>query len=385
MPNCTCIPVDWRGRSAWHLSNGRIELTILTGGGNLADFRLCGSGINLLWTAPWPTIDAYTFTEAEHGRYYGTGPAGRLLSGCTGHFVAAGYFGMPSDGEPDLPLHGEAASALWTVTQSSAGDDCAQIAMEVSLPGVGLLLHRQVILAHEAAAITVTEQLANETSSPVDFQWVQHVMFGAPLFSGPHAKLALPAQAAITWPCGYEGHEVLENNSEFVWPMATTIDCKQLDLSRPFQREGTGFVASVLTADEPDAYVAITNTDLGIVAGYVYDRAVYPWIALWEENRVRTNPPWHGKTQVRGVEFGNSPMPLGLEYARSHPELLGAPTYRVLAPGERAVASYSLFAAPTDRADITGIARQRASVNVRYASGQVLLIENSLFRDETAP
>jgi hypothetical protein len=384
MPNCTCIPVAWRGRSAWRLSNGRVELTVLTGGGNLADFRLCGSSINLLWTAPWPTLDAYTFTEAEHGRYYGTGPSARLLSGCTGHFVVAGYFGMPSDGGSDLPLHGEAASALWTVTQSSAGNDRSQLAMEVSLPGAGLHLNRQVILAAEAAALSVTEQLTNKTSSPVDFQWVQHVMFGAPLFSGPHAKLSLPAQAAITWPYGYEGREVLEDNSGFVWPMASTIDRKQLDLSRPFQREGTGFVASVLTADEPDAYVAITNTDLGMVAGYVYDRAVYPWIALWEENRARMNAPWHGKTQVRGVEFGNSPMPLGLEYARSHPELLDAPTYRILAPGVRTVASYSLFAAPTDRADITGITRQRASVNVRYASGQVLPIENSLFCDKTA-
>ncbi len=378
MPNCTCIPVDWRGRSAWRLSNGRIELTILTGGGNLADFRLCGSSINLLWTAPWPTIDAYTFTEAAHGHYYGTGPAGRLLSGCTGHFVAAGYFGMPSNGESDLPLHGEAASSLWTVTKSSAGDDCAQLAMEVSLPGVGLHLNRQVILAAESAALSVTEQLTNTTSSPVDFQWVQHAMFGAPLFSGPHAKLALPAQAAITWPCGYEGREVLENNSEFVWPMAVTIDRKRLDLSRPFQREGAGFVASVLTADGPDAYVAITNTDLGIVAGYVYARAAYPWIALWEENRARTNAPWHGETQVRGIEFGNSPMPLGLEYARSRPELLGAPTYRVLAPFERTVASYSLFAAKADCADITHIAREGTRVNVSYASGQVLSIANSL-------
>ncbi len=196
--------------------------------------------------------------------------------------------------------------------------------------------------------------------------------------AGPHAKLALPAQAAITWPCGYEGREVLEDNSEFAWPMATTIDHKQIDLSRPFQREGTGFVASVLTADVPDAYIAITNTDLGIVAGYVYDREVYPWIALWEENRARMNAPWNGDTQVRGVEFGNSPMPLGLEYARSHPELFGTPTYRTLAPGERTEASYSLFAASTDRSDIAGISRQGNSVHVSYISGQVLSLVNSL-------
>lgn len=377
MHACTCTPLDWSGRSAWRLSNGQIELTILTGGGNLADFRLCGSDINLLWTAPWPTIDPHTFNEADHGRYYGASPAGRLLSGCTGHFVVAGYFGMP-DGESDLPLHGEAASALWTVTHSSSGDDYAQLAMEVSLPSVRLHLRRQVILAADASALTITERLTNMTSAPVDYQWVQHVMFGAPLFDGPNARLFLPAQAAITWPCGYEGREVLENNTQFRWPLAPTVDRRQLDLSRPFQQDGTGFVASVLTAEGRDAYIAITNTDLGVVAGYVYDRAAYPWIALWEENRARLTPPWHGKTQVRGVEFGNSPMPLGLEHARSHPELLGTPTFRTLASGEGTEASYSLFAARTSRDDIAGIARQGATVNLHYATGQTRLLGNSL-------
>jgi hypothetical protein len=165
--------------------------------------------------------------------------------------------------------------------------------------------------------------------------------------------------------------------------MARTVDGRQLDLSRPFQREGTGFVASVLATNATDAYVAVTNTDLGVVAGYVYDRAAYPWIALWEENRARMTAPWNGETQVRGIEFGNSPMPLGLEYARSHPELLGTATYRVLAPGGRTAASYSLFAAPANRTDIVGISRQGASVSVRYDTGHVLCLANSVFRGET--
>ena len=378
MPHCTCVPVEWNGRHAWRLSNGHVELTVLTGGGNLADFRLCGLDINLLWTAPWPTIDAYTFNEAAHGRAYGIGPVGRLLSGCTGHFVVAGYFGMPPEGKSDLPLHGEAACSLWTVTNSSDGDGCAQLEMEVGLPGVGLHLNRRIILSENASSITVTEQLTNVTSAQIDFHWVQHAMFGAPLFAGPHARLALPAQAAITWPHGYEGREVLKDNTEFRWPMASTVDSGKFDLSRPFQREGNGFVASVLSADKPDAYIAVTNTELGIIAGYVYDRDVFPWIALWEENRAREHAPWNANTQVRGIEFGNSPMPLGLEYARKNPELFGTPTYRVLAPGQQAVGSYSLFAAQSHQDDVLGVARQGANVDVQFASGQCISIPNSV-------
>jgi hypothetical protein len=135
----------------------------------------------------------------------------------------------------------------------------------------------------------------------------------------------------------------------------------------------------VLTTPATDAYAAVTNTDFGIVAGYVYDRAIYPWIALWEENCARMDVPWRGLTQVRGVEFGNSPMPLGLEYARNNSKLFDTSTYSTLAPGESSVVSYSLFASATERSDITGITRQGSKVHVGYASGEVLAVPNSLF------
>ena len=57
----TCSKTKWKGRPAVQLANGAIELTALTGGGAIADLRLSkgSSGLreNVLWEAPWPSVD----------------------------------------------------------------------------------------------------------------------------------------------------------------------------------------------------------------------------------------------------------------------------------------------------------------------------------------
>jgi len=112
MSRCVADAVQWKKRRAYRLSNGRVEVAALLGGGHIADFRLCGAPMNVLWECPWPTIEPQNFSSREHAALYGDGAAGRFLSGYTGHALALGYFGMPSPAETTqgLALHGEAAS-----------------------------------------------------------------------------------------------------------------------------------------------------------------------------------------------------------------------------------------------------------------------------------
>jgi hypothetical protein len=42
---------------------------------------------------------------------------------------------------------------------------------------------------------------------------------------------------------------------------------------------------------------------------YVWKRADFPWLGVWEENRSRMHAPWNGRTITRGMEFGVSPFP----------------------------------------------------------------------------
>jgi hypothetical protein len=348
MSGCEVVRVTWKGRRAWRLSNGVIEITVLVGGGHIADLRVAGSPYNLIFESPWPTIEPYEFSPRLHASKYGDGAVGRLLSGYSGHALALGYFGMPSAEEAaqGLPLHGEAVAAEWQVLESSGDDRQASLTLQALLPVYQLLFERRLRISDGASTVRVEERVTNIGPHPRDHQWVQHAAFGEPLFSAGESSLSLSAKRGLTWPLGYEGWEALAANRTFQWPLAPSTDGGALDLSLPFQRNGTGFVASLL-CDYPSrssGFIAVHNHRLALAAGYVFDCRRFPWIALWEENRARRYPPWNGIARVRGVEFGTSPMPLGLEQAKQTGELFDMPVFTTLAAGANSTTSYQIFA-----------------------------------------
>ena len=349
MSRCAVDAVPWNDRRAYRVSNANVELTALVGGGHIADFRLCGSPVNVLWESPWPTIEPQTFCSREHAAFYGDGPVGRFLSGYTGHALALGYFGMPSpeEAERGMGLHGEAANSEWKLVSADADDDSATLVMEVTLPVYRLHFRREISLQREAFTASITEIVTNLSGAAVEFQWVQHAAFGEPFFANGEATLFVSGKRGVTWPAGYEGHEVLENGLEYQWPYAKSIDGEPINLSRPFVRDGTGFVAALLLdSNHGNAFVAVHNGRHQLVAGYCFNPKFFPWIVLWEENRARAYAPWNKGTRVRGVEFGTSPMPLGLAHAREMRRLFDTPVLRSISAGACLQTQYDLFLHP---------------------------------------
>ncbi len=380
MSRCVADAVQWKNRRAYRLSNGQVEITALLGGGHIADFRLCGSQLNALWESPWPTIEPQNFSSREHAALYGDGPAGRFLSGYTGHALALGYFGMPSSAEAkqDLALHGEAASAEWNVISARCDDHCASLVTEVSLPVYRLHVQREILLPADAFTACIKEVVTNRSRDEVEFQWVEHAAFGEPFLASGDATLFVSGARGVTWPLGYEGKEILSNNTEYRWPYAQSTDGKPVNLSHLFLRDGTGFVAALLTdANRENAFVAVHNRRHQLVAGYSFDRALFPWIALWEENRAREYPPWSRRTRVRGVEFGTSPMPLGLDHARDMRSLLNTPVLASIPGGSRMEAQYDLFLhpAPPQWTQINDVRRFDRTLVTRGDSNEEIRLE----------
>jgi hypothetical protein len=375
MPRCAAGFVEWKNRCAYRLSNGTVELTALLGGGHLADFRLCGSPINAIWEAPWPTIEPQTFSSREHAELYGEGPAGKLLCGYTGQALALAYFGMPSAAEAakGLALHGEAASSEWKVVSAEADDSIASLVLEVALPNYRLKFRREITIFAGAYTVAIHEMVENLSDAPLHFQWVEHATFGEPLFTNGEATLFLSGARGVTWHLGYEGHELLPNDTEFHWPLVHEARGGPIDLSSPFAKDGTGFVASVLTnSDRMDAFVAVHNRKHVLVAGYLFDRTRFPWIALWEENHARPYAPWNGRTRVRGVEFGTSPMPLGLEQARKMRTLFDTPVFTSVAENATIETRYEMFVAraPSSWKRVTDVAHSGGSLFIRGDNNQ---------------
>ncbi len=380
MSHCLVDAVSWNEREAYRLSNGTVELTALLGGGHLADFRLSESLINVLWQSPWPTIDPQTFSSRQHATLYGEGPVGRFLSGYTGHALALGYFGMPSSEEAanGMSLHGEAASSRWEVVAPSADDDSATLAMEVTLPVYRLRFRREISLARENFTARITETVTNLADTAAEFQWVQHASFGEPFFTNGEATLFVSGKRGVTWPAGYEGHEILANGLAYQWPYAQAIEGGLVDLSQPFVHDGTGFVAALLCdSDHENAFVAVHNRRHHLVAGYCFDPSIFPWVALWEENRARANSPWNKRTRVRGVEFGTSPMPLGLAHARESRRLFDTPVLCSIAANAYLETQYDLFVHP--------VPPQWSQINDVWQREQTLVVRGGNDRGDDEP
>jgi len=107
----------YRGRRAVTIENEAIRVTVLEGGGHIAEICDKATGVNPLWTPPWPSIEPEDFDPIAH-RSYGAGPAERrLLSALMGHNLCLDFFGGPSPEEEaaGLPAHGEASTAIYQI------------------------------------------------------------------------------------------------------------------------------------------------------------------------------------------------------------------------------------------------------------------------------
>ena len=120
----------YRGRRAATLENDHLRLTVLESGGHIAEVHHKPTGVNPLWTPPWPSIDSTSYDRDRHA-IYGSGVDASLLAGIMGHSLCLDIFGGPSadEAEAGLPVHGEVSTLRFELQQVD-GD----IVMDAQLP-----------------------------------------------------------------------------------------------------------------------------------------------------------------------------------------------------------------------------------------------------------
>ncbi|MGE5111489.1 MAG: hypothetical protein ACM3JB_11565 [Acidobacteriaceae bacterium] len=345
--SCKAEKIRWKSRPAVALSNGKVELITLVGGGHIASFRFAGRGPNLLFEAPWTTVDPAAHRETQAaGKTTATG-LGRYLSGFTGHALALGYYGPPSKAaaREGLSYHGEAACSLWRIVKATGGNT-ARVAMDVHLPVSGLRFSREIELRPAEPFARIREIVTNERNSENFFQWMECATFGEPLLAPKVSIVSFPGFRGHTSESSFDGHDLLAKNQQFRWPIAASVHGGSCDLRQAFHQDGRGYEAAVLLDTTRDrGFIAVFNPELRIAAGYTFPRDIFPWVALWEENRTKTSSPWNGTTRARGIEFGTSPFPTGLARTIFDGPLFESRTLICLDAGESVTAEYRLFAA----------------------------------------
>jgi hypothetical protein len=369
--NLSCAKAKLRGREAYCLTNGLVQLMSFTGGGHIAEFRFTDqsgqSRVNPLWAPPWPTIEPYRFKEKLHGAKYGPIGEARLLSGIAGHNLCLDYFGPPSDKEAaqGMGSHGEAPVAQWRKERVQVSARQAALTLGVDLPEAGLRFNREIRMGRNESVAYIRETVINSRKQDHLFHWTQHVTLGPPFLNAETCRTAISGTKGKTFPLGYGGKELLASGKEFRWPNAPGAKGGEVDLRQPISQRGLGFCLGVLMDPRRAVeFVAAVNSKEHLLMGYCFRRRDFPWAVVWEENCSRDVNPWKGRTQTRGLEFGSTPMPYPRKEAFAQGPLFGTPMYSTVPARGRLTAEYLTFLCnvPPDFGEVRDITLEAGAI-----------------------
>ena len=286
----------YRSRRAATIENSDLQLTVLEGGGHIAEVRHKSSGVNPLWTPPWPSIDPVNY-QASNDTTYGAGVESQLLAGIMGHNLCLDIFGGPSAEEfaAGLQPHGEASIVAYEL---DAKDN--ELTAAATLPEARLRVERRLRL--NGPAIQIWESVENLTATDRAVAWTQHVTLGPPFLENGTTEFRASATRSKVFERPFGAADYLTPGAVFDWPHAPRDDGGTEDL-RVFNAgvKSGAYTTHLMDPNHPDAFFVAYSPLTRVAFGYVWRQREFPWMGIWEENRSRQQPPWNGRTITRGM------------------------------------------------------------------------------------
>jgi len=305
--------ITYRNRRANRIENDDVRVTVLVEGGHIAEIRHKATDVNPLWTPPWPSIEPSQWDRAGNPEY-GDDAESKLLSGIMGHNLCLDLFGEPSAEEAaaGMTVHGEAS-----IRAHELSTDGSVLTQRCTLPQAGLEFERRLEL--RGPVLTIDESVLNTTALDRPIAWTEHVTIGPPFLERGSTQLRAPGTKSYS----------ADTGTDFDWPLAPLPGGGQQDL-RTYTGAAVsgGFTTHLMDLNSGRAYFYAYSPVSKVVLGYVWDRADFPWLGIWEENRSRKQPPWNGETLTRGLEFGASPLAESRRKMIDRNRMFGTPAYR---------------------------------------------------------
>ena len=333
-------------RRAVALENDRVRVTILVEGGHIASILDKQTGVNPLWTPPWPSIEPSTYSPEKFPEY-GTGCESKLLAGIMGHNACIDLFGGPTDEEAaaGMTVHGEASVNAYSITEGPGA-----VTQETVLPASQLKFTRRSSLAPGANVVRIAETVENLSAWDRPIAWTQHVTLGPPFLEKGKTLFRAPGKRSATPADDFGGHDqFMQPGAEFDWPLVPTKQGGSIDLQvYTDAARSSGFTTSVMDPAREQAYFLAWSPSTRVLFGYVWKQTDFPWLGIWEENYARTILPWNGEALTRGMEFGASPFPESRRQMLGRPTVFSQPGYRWI-PARTAVSvEYCAFITTAD-------------------------------------
>lgn len=329
----------YRNRRSVQLDNDEVRVTVTVEGGHIAEILHKASGVNPLWSPPWPSIEPSTY-DPEKNPEYGQNAESQLLAGIMGHNVCIDVFGPPSETEAaaGVGVHGEASVLPYEIDVSDGTMTCV-----CEMPMSQMRFTRRLRL--DGSKVLIDETIESLSSWDRPIAWQQHATLGPPFLERGRTRFEVTTTRSRT----YEGDfgNLFDSAVEFDWPLAPLKGGGAYDLRVYSDREiSAGFTTHLMDPSKEQVHFRASNG--GVTFGYSWKRSDFPWLGIWEENCARKGAPWNGVAVTRGMEFGVSPQAETRRAMIDRGELWGVPAYRWLPARQSLHASYEASIAYTE-------------------------------------
>ena len=325
--------VSFHNRRAAQIENDGVRLTVTAEGAHISEILHKPSGVNPLWIPPWPSIEPSTWSREKHPEY-GADAESKLLSGIMGHNLCLDLFGAPSPEEAaaGMTVHGEASISPYQISFNDR-----ELTAACFLPAAQLQFERRIRL--DGARVLVTETVENMAMLDRPIAWTQHVTLGPPFLEKGVTQFRAPGMKA----------QSLGADRDFEWPWKPSAAGGSDDM-RVFTNApaSAGFDSVLMDPQRDQAFFFAFSRRTKVLFGYVWKRADFPWLGIWEENHSREHPPWNRRTLTRGMEFGASPVPESRRQMIDRHSMFGVPGYRWLPARTKAQVDYWAFIVSAD-------------------------------------
>ena len=195
------------------LADDRIRVTLLPDrGADIHAVEDLRTGVDVLWKTPW----GLRRRGADSPR---KGSAEAWLDTYAGGWQVL----LPSGGGPSShrgvhhSYHGEACSLPWAATIATDADGGDHVELRVRLTDSPLLVERVVSLVPGRGEVVVAERVTNESDRPLEYMWVHHPAFGAPLVA-PGARIVTSASTILADTSLDGPGNPLEPGTSYGWP-----------------------------------------------------------------------------------------------------------------------------------------------------------------------
>ncbi len=331
----------FRNRRAIEIENEKVRVTVLAEGGHVAQIIDKPTGVSPLWIPPWPSIEPSAFDPTRH-KDYGGDSESKLLAGIMGHNLCMDIFGGPSEAEAaaGMTVHGEASVAAYDFEAQPDG-----FLQRAALPEARLRFERRLSLSPGSTVIRFRETVENLAALDRPIAWTEHVTLGPPFLERGATEFRAPATRSKVIESDFtEGKGFQKTGAEFDWPLCPRKDSGWIDLRvYPNLPVSAGYSTHLMDPHREQAFFVARQPSSGVVFGYVWKRADFPWLGRWEENHCRTHAPWNGRALTCGLEFGASPMPETRRLMIERGGLFGVGGYRWIPGRARVTVDYCAF------------------------------------------